>query len=180
MPQYDTAEIKARLSCRDLLTMNGIHINNKGRCCCCFHDDSRPSMAVYDNGVHCFACNAGADLIGLAEQLYSVNTAEAIRITAELAGIAAIDNTREYKRKADAIRQKADERKQTINALNTSYYKLLAEFARLERNKTEYAPRSPNDTDLHPLFVEAITRIEFVWYAMIECERMILDAEKAR
>ena len=179
MPQYDTAEIKARLSCRDLLTMHGIHVNSKGRCCCCFHDDSRPSMAVYDNGVHCFACNAGADLIGLAEQLYQCSTAEAIRITAELAGIAPVSDTKDYAKRAETARNKADERKQTINALNESYYKLLAEFARLERNKTEYAPRSP-DTDLHPLFVEAITRIEFVWYAMIECERMILDAEKAR
>lgn len=159
--------------------MHGIETNRKGRARCCFHDDNRPSMAVFDDHVHCYACGAHADVIALAAQLYCVDNCEAIRITAELAGIAAIDNTREYQEKADMIRQKADERKQTINALNTSYYKLLAEFARLERNKTEYAPRSP-DTDLHPLFVEAITRIEFVWYALIECERMILDAEKAR
>ena len=177
--RFDTELIKSRLSCSDLLAMHGIETNRKGRARCCFHDDNRPSMAVFDDHVHCYACGAHADVIALAAQLYGVDNCEAIRITAELAGIAAIDNTREYQKKADMIRQKADERKQTINALNTSYYKLLAEFARLERNKTEYAPRSP-DTDLHPLFVDAITRIEFVWYAMIECERMILDAEKAR
>lgn len=159
--------------------MHGIEVNRKGRARCCFHDDTNPSMAVYDKAYHCFACQAHGDVIDLAAQLYSVDKSEAIRITAELAGIAAIDNTRDYAKKARAIRQKADERKQTINALNESYYKLLAEFARLEQNKSEYAPRSP-DTDLHPLFVDAITRIEFVWYAMIECERMILDAEKAR
>ena len=177
--RFDTDLIKSRLSCSGLLAMHGIEVNRKCRARCCFHDDNRPSMAVFDNHVHCYACGAHADVIALAAQLYGVDNCEAIRITAELAGIAAIDNTREYQKKADMIRQKADERKQTINALNTSYYKLLAEFARLERNKTEYAPRSP-DTDLHPLFVEAITRVEFVWYAMIECERMILDAEKAR
>ena len=177
--RYDTELIKSRLSCSNLLAMHGIEVNRKGRARCCFHDDNRPSMAVFDDHVHCYACGAHADVIALAAQLYGTDNREAIRITAELAGIAAIDNTREYQKKADMIRQKADERKQTINALNTSYYKLLAEFARLEHNKSEYAPRSP-DTDLHPLFVEAITRIEFVWYAMIECERMILDAEKAR
>lgn len=177
--RFDTDLIKSRLSCPDLLTMHGIEVNRKGRARCCFHDDNRPSMAVFDDHVHCYACGAHADVIALAAHLYGVDKPEAIRITAELAGIAAIDNTREYQKKANAIRQKADERKQTINALNTSYYKLLAEFARLERNKTEYAPRSP-DTNLHPLFVEAITRIEFVWYAMIECERMIISAEKAR
>ena len=177
--RFDTDEIKRRLSCRELLEMHGYSVSRQNKCRCAFHDDTNPSMQVYDDGYHCFSCGAHGDVIDLAAQLYGVDNREAIRITAELAGIAAIDNTQEYKRKADAIRQKADERKQTINALNTSYYKLLAEFARLERNKTEYAPRSP-DTDLHPLFVEAITRIEFVWYAMIECERMILDAEKAR
>ena len=180
MPQYDTAEIKARLSCRDLLTMNGIHINNKGRCCCCFHDDKRPSMAVYDNGVHCFACNAGADVIGLAEQLYQCSTAEAIRITAELAGIAPVSDTKDYAKRAETARRKATEHSRTIEALNTTYDKLLAEFVRLERNKTEYAPRSPNETDLHPLFREALTRLDYVGYALQQCEWMILDAEKAR
>lgn len=180
MPQYNTAEIKARLSCRDLLTMNGIHINNKGRCCCCFHDDNRPSMAVYDNGVHCFACNAGADLIGLAEQIYSVSTAEAIRITAELAGIAAVSDTKDYADRARKARMKATQRDTTIEALKRSYDKLLAEFVRLEQNKSEYAPRSPNDTDLHPLFREALTRLDYVRYALQQCEWMILDAEKAK
>lgn len=178
--RYDTDLIKSRLSCRELLAMHGIEVNHKGRAKCCFHDDNRPSMAVYDKAYHCFACQAHGDVIDLAAQLYSTDKHEAIRITAELAGIAAVDDTREYKKKADMLRQKSNERKQTINALNTSYYKLLAEFARLEQNKTEYAPRSPDCTDLHPLFVEAITRIEYVWYALIECERMILDAEKAR
>lgn len=178
--RFDTDLIKSRLSCSELLAMHGIETNRKGRARCCFHDDNRPSMAVFDDHVHCYACGAHADVIALASQLYGVDSREAIRITAELAGIAAIDNTREYKRKADAIRQKADERKQTINALNESYYKLLAEFARLEQNKSEYAPRSPNDTDLHPLFREALTRLDFVGYALQQCEWMILDAEKAR
>ena len=132
--RYDTDLIKSRLSCSYLLAMHGIETNRKGRARCCFHDDNRPSMAVFDDHVHCYACGAHADVIALAAQLYGVDNCEAIRITAELAGIAAIDNTREYKRKADAILKKADERKQTLNALNASYYKLLAEFARLERN----------------------------------------------
>lgn len=177
--RYDTDLIKSRLSCPDLLAMHGIEVNRKGRARCCFHDDNRPSMAVFDDHVHCYACGAHADVIALAAQLYGTDNCEAIRITAELAGIAAIDNTREYQKKADMIRQKADERKQTINALNTSYYKLLAEFARLERNKTEYAPRSP-DEPLHPLFREALTRLDYVGYVLQQCEWACLDAEKAR
>lgn len=178
--RFDTDLIKSRLSCRELLEMNGYEVSRKNKCRCPYHDDTKPSMQVYSDCVHCFACGAHDDVIGLAEQLYSVNAAEAIRITAGIAGIAAVNDMQEYKRKAEAFRQKADERKQTINALNESYYKLLAEFARLEQNKSEYAPRSPNDTDLHPLFREALTRLDYVGYAMQQCEWMILDAEKAR
>lgn len=177
---FDTDEIKRRLSCRELLEMHGIEVSRKNKCRCAFHDDTKPSMQVYDDGVHCYSCGAHTDVIGLAEQLYSVNTAEAIRITAELAGIAAVSDTKEYAERAKIARNKADERKQTINALNASYYKLLAEFARLEQNKSEYAPRSPNDTDLHPLFREALIRLDYVGYALQQCEWMILDAEKAR
>ena len=178
--RFDTDEIKRRLSCRELLEMNGIEVNRKGRARCCFHDDNRPSMAVFDDHVHCYACGAHADVIGLAEQLYSVNTAEAIRITAELAGIAAVSDTKDYADRARKARMKATQRDTTIEALKRSYDKLLAEFVRLEQNKSEYAPRSPNDTDLHPLFREALTRLDYVGYALQQCEWMILDAEKAR
>lgn len=178
--RFDTDLIKSRLSCRELLAMHGIETNRKGRARCCFHDDSHPSMVVFDDHVHCYACGAHADVIGLAEQLYSVSTAEAIRITAELAGIAAVSDTKEYAERARTTRLKAKQRDTTIEALKRSYDKLLAEFVRLERNKTEYAPRSPNDTDLHPLFREALTRLDYIGYALQQCEWMILDAEKAR
>lgn len=178
--RFDTDLIKSRLSCRDLLAMHGIETNRKGRARCCFHDDNRPSMAVFDDHVHCYACGAHADVIGLAEQLYSVSTAEAIRITAELAGIAAVSDTKEYAERARAAHLKAKQRDTTIEALKRSYDKLLAEFVRLERNKTEYAPRSPDETDLHPLFREALTRLDYVGYALQQCEWMILDAEKVK
>ena len=178
--RFDTDLIKSRLSCPDLLAMHGIEANRKGRARCCFHDDNRPSMAVFDDHVHCYACGAHADVIGLAEQLYSVCTAEAIRITAELAGIAAVSDTKDYADRAKKVRMKAAQRDTTIEALKRSYDKLLAEFVRLEQNKSEYAPRSPNETDLHPLFREALTRLDYVGYALQQCEWMILDAEKAR
>jgi DNA primase len=177
---FDTEEIKRRLSCHDLLTMNGIEVNRKTKCRCAFHDDTKPSMQVYEDGYHCFSCGAHGDVIDLAAQLYGVDNREAIRITAELAGIAAVSDTKDYADRAREARMKATQRNTTIEALKHSYDKLLAEFVRLERNKTEYAPRSPNETDLHPLFREALTRLDYVGYALQQCEWMILDAEKAR
>ena len=176
---FDTDEIKRRLSCRDLLSMNGYEISRKNKCRCPYHDDTKPSMQVYDDGVHCFSCGAHTDIIGLAEQLYSCNTSEAIRITAELAGIAPLSDTKDYAKRAEIARKQATEREATLTALNDAYYKLLAEFARLDQNREMLAPQNPNEP-LHPLFVEANTRIDFVWYALKECEQMILAAERNR
>ena len=177
---FNTDEIKRRLSCRELLAMHGIEVNCKNKCRCAFHDDTKPSMQVYDDGYHCFSCGAHGDVIDLAAQLYGVDNREAIQITAELAGIAAVSDTKDYADRARKARMKATQRNTTIETLKHSYDKLLAEFVRLERNKTEYAPRSPNETDLHPLFREALIRLDYVGYALQQCEWMILDAEKAR
>lgn len=177
--RFDTDLIKSRLSCRELLEMNGYSISRNNKCRCAFHDDTKPSMQVYEDGYHCFSCGAHGDIIDLAAQLYGVDIREAIRIAAELAGIAVVSDTKEYAERARTARMKAKQRDTTIEALKRSYDKLLAEFVRLERNKTEYAPRSP-DEPLHPLFREALTRLDYIGYALQQCEWMILDAEKAR
>jgi DNA primase len=135
-------------------------------------------MQVYNDGYHCFSCGAHGDVIDLAAQLYGVDSREAIRITAELAGISAVSDTKEYAERARKARMEATQRNTTIEALKHSYDKLLAEFVRLERNKTEYAPRSPDETDLHPLFREALTRLDYVGYALQQCEWAIIDAER--
>lgn len=178
--RFDTDLIKSRLSCSDMLAMHGYTISRQNKCRCAFHDDTKPSMQVYDDGYHCFSCGAHGDVIDLAAQIYGVDSREAIRIAAELAGIAAVSDIKDYADRARKSRMKATQRNTTIEALKRSYDKLLAEFVRLERNKTEYAPRSPNDTDLHPLFREALTRLDYVGYALQQCEWMILDAEKAK
>lgn len=176
--RFDTDLIKSRLSCSELLAMHGIEVNRKGRARCCFHDDNRPSMAVFDDHIHCYACGAHADVITLAEQLYSVSTAEAIRITAELAGISAVSDTKEYANRARIARQKARESTNRIEKLKTVYYKLIAEYRRLETNRERYAPRSPTETDLHPLFRESLNRLAVIEDALQRCEWAIIDAER--
>lgn len=176
--RFDTDLIKSRLSCSDLLAMHGIEVNRKGRARCCFHDDNRPSMAVFDDHVHCYACGAHTDVIGLAKQLYSVSIAEAIKITAELAGIAAVSDVKEYTNRAKIAQQKSRERKDRIEKLKVVYYKLIAEYRRLETNRERYAPRSPTETELHPLFRESLNRIDVIEDALQRCEWAIIDAER--
>lgn len=46
--------------------------------CCPFHKDNNPSMALYDNHVHCFVCNRSWDSISALMELEGVNFREAV------------------------------------------------------------------------------------------------------
>ena len=46
--------------------------------CCPFHKDSNPSMALYDNHVHCFVCNRTWDSISATMELDEVSFREAV------------------------------------------------------------------------------------------------------
>ncbi len=51
----------------------------KGRHRCCpFHEDINPSMALYDNHVHCFVCNRSWDSISAVMELDVVSFREAV------------------------------------------------------------------------------------------------------
>ena len=51
----------------------------KGRHRCCpFHEDSNPSMALYDNHVHCFVCNRSWDSISAMMEQDDVSFKEAV------------------------------------------------------------------------------------------------------
>ena len=52
----------------------------KGRHRCCpFHEDRKPSMALYDNHVHCFVCNRSWDSISAMMAREGVSFREAVR-----------------------------------------------------------------------------------------------------
>ena len=52
---------------------------SKGRYRCCpFHKDRNPSMALYDNHVHCFVCNRSWDSISATMEMDGVSFREAV------------------------------------------------------------------------------------------------------
>lgn len=46
--------------------------------CCPFHGDSNPSMALYENHVHCFVCNRSWDSISATMELDGVSFRDAV------------------------------------------------------------------------------------------------------
>ncbi len=59
---------------------NIIDFPNGRHRCCPFHKDSNPSMARYDNHVHCFVCNRTWDSIKATMELDGVTFREAVLV----------------------------------------------------------------------------------------------------
>lgn len=75
-------EIRDKISTFELAQYYGLHPNQNGKnakCLCCFHPDSNPSMVIYPNAFHCFACGAHVDVTGLVAKLFNLSNYEAAK-----------------------------------------------------------------------------------------------------
>lgn len=179
--RFDIEEVKRRVSCTELLRSFGHSISDKGFTKCVFHSEKTGSMRVWEDHVYCFGCHEHGDVIDLAKELYGTHdTAETLKMLCGAFGIYAVTDTNELAERARIARQKARERTNRIEKLKTVYYKLIAEYRRLEMNRERYAPRSPTETELHPLFRESLNRLSVIEDALQRCEWAIIDAEKER
>lgn len=88
---YGIDEIKAAVSCRQLLEDNGIQVNRQGFAVCPFHGDRDASLKIYkgDRGWCCFGCHKGGDVINLARELYGLTFQDAVRRLGEDYGLSA-------------------------------------------------------------------------------------------
>lgn len=71
-------EIKERYSMTEILSRYGIVPNRSGFVHCPFHKgDREPSMKVYKDSYHCFACGANGDIFDFVMRMDSVSFKEA-------------------------------------------------------------------------------------------------------
>ena len=73
-------EVKSQVTAYDAVTHYGIKINDKGKCCCPFHNDKNPSMKVdmrIGGGFYCFGCHESGDVITLTSKLLGLGPKEA-------------------------------------------------------------------------------------------------------
>ena len=54
--------------------LTGRQPNRAGKICCPFHDDTNPSLQLYDNGWYCFACRIGGSIYDFGALLYGLDT----------------------------------------------------------------------------------------------------------
>ena len=164
-------EVKERVSALDAFRHYGIAVNNRGMCCCPFHNDRHPSMKV-DSRYHCFACGADGDVIDFVSNYYGLSVIEATKKLNDdfYLGISFDISNKPVKKTSEQLQQEKElvlrreiakafdvVRRDAINTLS-NYHHLLWEW------KKEYEPKLINegDADWHPFFVEAFDKLDFV------------------
>ena len=154
------ATVKTSINTREAAARYGVEVNRHGKALCPFHNDRHPSMVVYDDHYHCFACGEHGDVIDLTAKLFDLKLYDAAQKLAYDFGITqdkppdkAIQE--KLNRKSEAQRLRENE-KLCFSAL-LEYMKLLQEWKRL------YAPRTPEDKH-DDRFVEACHNLDYVEY----------------
>ena len=175
--RFDAVQtIKDRLTMRDVLLQYGYKPNRAGFVCCAFHREKTPSMKVYENSYHCFGCGANGDAISFVQQLFSLTFPDALKkidfdFGLNLYGEHTFDEIRRSHYKQKQIQSERERKKLEKEQSDNEYWAVFDEWVRLDRNKTLYAPNTP-DEEWHPLFVEALKNLAYQEY-LLDCAEVV-------
>ncbi len=148
-------KLKAAVSPADAAGRYGLEAN-KRRTTCPFHDDHHPSMRLYADHFHYFACGAHGDVIDLTAKLLGVSVKDAMhRLETDL-GISPNDPPKPDvcpKPQLSVFRKKE---RLCLSTL-TQYEALLRKW------KTEHRPRTP-ESQIDDRYQEACQMLDYVEY----------------
>ena len=154
--------VKQSVTTRQAAEHFGIRVGRNGMCVCPFHDDKNPSMKV-DRRFHCFGCQADGDVIDFVSRLEAVSPKEAALILAQAFSVP-YENREPPHRSQRNPRQETPE--QRFRRMERYCFRVLCDYRNLLcRWKRDYAPKTP-DEDFHPLFVEALQRMDYIEYLL--------------
>ena len=137
---------------------------------CPIHNGDNYNLHYSDKLYHCFVCGEGGDVIKFVQHIFKINFMCAVRKINEDFGLnLPLDRKPTLREQREAeIRQRelAEERAKTEaakQAYDALYGSLWDEYARLDKQRREYAPQSVEE-EINPLYVEAVTRIGYICY----------------
>jgi hypothetical protein len=178
--KYYTTEIKTRLKMPEILRFYGFKIKRGNRIPCPFHSGQDENCGVKNDYIHCFVCGESADQIGFVQKYFNLSFSDAIRKINDdfCLGLPLgekIDKRKriEISKRCFEIKKQKEKELQEKTLIEKEYDEALSDWIRLDMQRRLYAPMYETD-ELHPLFVEAITRIEQAQYRL-DCAEMRLD-----
>ena len=165
--------VKDSVTTRQAAEMYGIQVRRGGMACCPFHKDKTPSMKV-DKRFHCFGCQADGDVIDFTAQLFGLGKKNAAEKLADDFGIHYDRRPAHGKTKRKSVLPKIrpDPARELSQWRDHALDVLIAYKWKLRDWQTQFAPKSMEDEDWHPLFVEALRnkdRIEYLLDELMEC-----------
>ena len=144
--------IKAAVTVKQAAALYGLPITTTGMTRCPFHEDHTPSMKLNDAYYYCFGCGATGDVIDLTARIFDLSSLQAARKLAQDFGFgpdkppsSAVALSRPPAAFSDT---KQEDIAYCFRVLH-DYHDLLTRW------RTEFAPRSPEET-LDDRFVEAL------------------------
>lgn len=167
------AEIKERLTARQVIEFYGFHPNRTGYIQCPFHTgDDHGSLKVYDgkkSGWHCFGCGAGSTVIDFVMKLFNINFRQAcLRLDADffLGLTGEKPSAAEVSAVLAARRQEAERKAEA----DREYRGKAAEHCYWWQVKKLLAPDAADAAAgyIHPLYAEAIKRLPSLEYWLDE------------
>lgn len=137
---------------------------------CPIHEGKSYNLGFNDKLFHCFVCGSGGDVIHFAQHIFGIPFPAALaKLNADFQCGVILDRKPTIREQRSAqnrhreilAKRAAEEAKR--KAYDDLYDELWGEWVRLDRNRMDYAPKTPED-ELHPLFVEAVHKIDYQLY----------------
>ena len=159
----DFTEIRQLVDIRQAAEMYGLEVNRAGMTRCIFHADRNPSMKMYDDHFHCYACGAHGDVTDLTAQLFGISKTEAADKLCSDFGISG----QRSPPATPARKPELSNREKTLLMLDilTDYCAMLRYF------REHYAPTDPDEPP-DPCFTLSLQQLdyaEYLWDAWFDC-----------
>lgn len=158
--------VKEAIPARTAAEHYGIKVRRGGMACCPFHDDRTPSLKL-DARYHCFGCQEDGDVIDFVGKLFGLPPKQAAEKLAEDFGVR-YDGLQPWQPpKRPSVISKL-EAAQKYRKKENRCYRVLCDYFHLLRDwKERYAPQ-PTDDEWHPLFCEALQKMDYVEFLLDE------------
>lgn len=168
-------EIKTRVKMPALVRFYGLKLNQQGRTACPFHGGKNPNLGVKEDFCHCFKCGYNADAIKFVQDFFGMSFQDAIAKLNDDFSLGLpigqkVDKRRQLFNAKENYERKLEHKRQqeAIESLRERFYNALGEFERLDKNRLIYQPKAGEE--LHPLFVEALQKIDEAQYELFCAE----------
>ena len=153
----------------------------KKRMPCPLHNGCDKNFEIKGKYWRCYSHCGNGDTISFVQKLFGLSfpdTLKKIDTDFNLGLYEHISNRKslDIARQAHQRKKERERQKQEIEDVKNRYWDIFGEWARLDRNKTLYAPKTPDD-ERHPLFVEALQKLAYQEYLLDCAESEVYEIE---